>query len=196
MSSIANSVKNKARLFFAIELPQAVKDQLELLQQTHSPFSGRAVKPHNFHITLQFLGAVDRSTIHDLADSIESPQIKPFNLNIERFAYYPKTEIGCVEINQGQQQLKSLKKYINSSLSQAGFHFAKDKHEFRPHVTLSRECQPLGDIQKILDISFKAESFCLMESIQNEKGVYYEVLEEWPIYEPSIKEQFFGIRDS
>ncbi|RDX35297.1 RNA 2',3'-cyclic phosphodiesterase [Kangiella sp. HD9-110m-PIT-SAG06] len=195
MSSIANSVKNKARLFFAIELPQELKNQLELLQQTNPVFVGRTVKPHNFHITLQFLGSVDRQNIHDLADSIEIPGIKPFSAAISHHAYYPKTEIGCVEISEGKQKLKEIKSHINRCLANAGFHFAKDKHDFRPHITLYRECQALGDIEQLLTFDFPIESFCLMESVQNEKGVYYEVIEEWPVYEPSIKEQFFGIKD-
>lgn len=123
------------------------------------------------------------------------PGIKPFQLSIEHFAYYPKTEIGCVEIQEGKQRLKQLKTHINQCLANEGLHFGKDKHSFRPHVTLFRECQPLGDIQQMLELSAKVERFCLMESVQNEKGVYYEVLEEWPTYEPSIKEQFFGIKD-
>lgn len=195
MSSIANSVKNKARLFFAIELAQSVKNQLELLQQNDPVFVGRAVKPHNLHITLQFLGAVDRSQIHDLADAIEIPEIKPFQVKIERYAYYPGNEIGCVEVTQGKQQLKDIKTHINRSLANAGLHFSKDKHSFRPHITLFRECQPLGVLETPLDIQFKAQNFCLMESIQNNKGVYYEVIEDWPVYQPSIKEQFFGISD-
>lgn len=195
MSSIANSVKNKARLFFAIELSQDLKNKLEILQKSSPVFAGRPVKPHNFHLTLQFLGAVPHQDIHDLIDSIDTPNIKPFELSIDRYAYYPNTEIGCVEILEGKQHLKQLKTHINQCLASAGLHFSKDKHEFRPHITLFRESQPIGDILQPLDLSCKVERFCLMESVQNEKGVYYEVLEEWPVYEPSIKEQFFGIKD-
>jgi len=195
MSSIANSVKKKARLFFAIELPQATKNQLEKLQHTNPIFVGRAVKPHNFHITLQFLGDVEKSAIPDLIESIEIPQIKAFEVNIQQYAYYPKVEIGCVEINEGKQFLKALKKHINRSLLQNGFRFNKDKQEFRPHITLFRQCQPLGIIEQPLSLTFNVDKFCLMQSVQNNKGAYYEVLEEWPIYQPSIKEQFFGIQD-
>ncbi len=195
MSSITNSVKNKARLFFAIELTQELKNQLEVLQQTNPVFVGRPVKPHNFHITLQFLGSVERQLIHDLSDSIEIPEIKPFSVSIEHYAYYPKTEIGCVEVEKGKQELSAIKSHLSRCLANQGLHFAKDKHSFRPHITLYRECQPLGDIQQALNFELKVERFCLMESIQNDKGVYYEVLEEWPVYEPSIKEQFFGIKD-
>ncbi|GAA4361773.1 RNA 2',3'-cyclic phosphodiesterase [Kangiella marina] len=195
MPSIANSVKNKARLFFAVELDQATKNQLELLQHGNPVFTGRAVSPHNFHLTLQFLGAVDRQQLHDIAESIDVPSIKPFEISANHYAYYPNTEIGCVEINQGKAQLKNLKSHISRALASGGFRFPKDKHGFRPHITLFRECQPVGDIQQLLSLEFQVERFCLIESVQNEKGVYYEVIEEWPVYQPSIKEQFFGIKD-
>lgn len=195
MSSITNSVKKKARLFFAIELSQELKNQLEVLQQSNPVFVGRPVKPHNFHITLQFLGSVEHQLIHDLIDCVEIPGIKPFLGSIEHYAYYPKNEIGCVEVQKGKQRLSALKSHLSRCLANEGLYFAKDKHSFRPHITLYRECQPLGDIQQVLNLEFKVERFCLMESIQNDKGVYYEVLEEWPVYEPSIKEQFFGIKD-
>lgn len=198
MPSIANSVKNKARLFFAIELPQAVKNKLELMQQTNPVFSGRAVSPHNFHITLEFLGAIDPNLIHDLADAISIPAIKPFPVTIEPYAYYPKTEIGCIEVTQGKQTLKKIKDHINHCLANEGLHFAKGKHNFRPHTTLFRDCQPIDAIDQAIvqsiDLEFNVESFCLMQSHQNDKGVYYEVIDEWPVYEPSIKEQFFGIK--
>jgi len=194
MPSIANSVKNKARLFFAIELPQEIKNKLEIIQQTTPVFSGRAVSPHNFHITLEFLGAIDKNLLHDLADATSIPAIKPFPIAIERYAYYPKTEIGCVEVTQGKQTLKKIKEHINQCLASEGLHFAKSKHSFRPHVTLFRDCQPIDAIDQTIDLAFEVESFCLMQSHQNEKGVYYEVIEEWPVYEPSIKEQFFGIK--
>ena len=195
MSSITNSVKNKARLFFAIELTQALKNQLEILQQTNPVFVGRPIKPHNFHITLQFLGSVERQLIHDLIDSIKIPEIKPFSVSMEHYAFYPKAEVGCVEVQKGKQELSDIKSHLNRCLANEGIHFSKDKHSFRPHITLYRECQPLGDIQQALSLEFKVERFCLMESIQNDKGVYYEVIEELPVYEPSIKEQFFGIKE-
>lgn len=195
MSSIANSVKNKARLFFAIELSQSLKNQLELLQTSNPAFTGRAVSPHNFHITLQFLGAVTVNKIPDLIEAINIPHIKPFSLSLERYAYYPKTDIGCIEIIEGKQRLKEIKRHINSCLGYAGLAISKDNHSFRPHITLFRDCQPLLGLEKALDFECRVEAFCLMQSHQNDKGVYYEVLEEWPIYEPSIKEQFFGVKD-
>lgn len=194
MFSLTNSVKNKARLFFAIDISQSTKNQLEKIQQKNPVFAGRAVKVHNFHITLQFLGSLDRQKIPDLIDTIDSPGIKPFSLSLERYAYYPKAEVGCIEVVQGKDKLKEVRKRINQSIAQEGFFAPKEKHGFRPHVTLFRDCQPVGDLQQTLGIELKAEHFCLMESVQNEKGVYYEVLEEWPLYQPSIKEQFFGIK--
>ncbi len=195
MSSIANSGKKMARLFFAIELPQPLKNQLELLQQTNPVFLGRAVKVHNFHITLQFLGAIAPDDIDDLIEAIQIPSIKPFSASIDHYAYYPKNEIGCVEIVEGKQQLSDLKEHINRCLANAGQHFAKDRHSFKPHVTLFRDCQPVADIERLVDLNFEIDHFCLMQSHQNHKGIYYEVLEEWPTYEPSIKEQLFGIKE-
>lgn len=194
MFSIANSVKNKARLFFAIDIPQNTKYRLEKIQQNNPAFAGHAVKVHNFHITLQFLGSLDRQKIPDLIDTIDSPGIKPFSLSLEHYAYYPKAEVGCIEVVQGKDKLKEARKHINQSIAQEGFYAPKEKHGFRPHVTLFRECQPITDLQQILAIELKVEGFSLMESVQNEKGVYYKVLEEWPLYQPSLKEQFFGFK--
>ncbi|AOE50750.1 RNA 2',3'-cyclic phosphodiesterase [Kangiella sediminilitoris] len=195
MSSIANSGKNMARLFFAIDLPQHLKNKLELLQQTNPAFMGRAVNPHNFHITLQFLGSVAPDTVDEIIEAVSIPGIRPFSTSIERYAYYPKNEVGCVEVSQGNLKLKDLKNHISRCLADAGLHFAKDRHSFRPHVTLFRECQALSEIEQALDLSFTVDHFCLMQSHQNHKGVYYEVIEEWDTYEPTVKEQFFGIKD-
>ncbi len=193
MPSITKSDKNMTRLFFAIDLPQAFKNQLELLQK-QCPFAGRAVSPHNFHITLLFLGEFPRNQLDDILDSIEVPAIKPFQLQLNQFAYYPKAEVGCLEIVPNEP-LTDLHQHISRNLKQSGIHIKQTTKPFRPHITLYRDAIVQSDISNSVDYQLKVDHFCLMESQFNQKGVYYEVIEEWPTYEPTIKEQFFGIKD-
>lgn len=193
MPSIAKSDKNMARLFFAIDLPQELKNQLELLQKM-CPFAGRPVSPHNFHITLLFLGEVSRHQLDDILEAIEIPAIKPFEIELRQFAYFPKAEVGCLEI-EPNEQLIQLHQHINRKLKQSGIHIKQSGKPFRPHITLFRDATVQSEITQTVDFELNVDHFCLMESQFNQKGVYYEVVEEWPTYEPTIKEQFFGIKD-
>lgn len=192
MPSIAKSDKNMTRLFFAIDLPQDLKNQLELLQR-QCPFVGRAVSPHNFHITLLFLGEFPRNQLDDVLDAIEIPDIKPFKVQLHHFAFYPKAEVGCLEI-VANEPLIELHQHISRNLKQAGIHIKQSTKPFRPHITLYRDATVQSDISHSVDYQLTVDHFCLMESQFNQKGVYYEVIEEWPTYEPTIKEQFFGIK--
>lgn len=182
-----------ARLFFAIELPQELKNQLELLQKM-CPFAGRPVSPHNFHITLLFLGEISHHQLHDVLDAIEIPAIKPFQIELKQFAFYPKAEVGCIEV-AANDELMQLHQHISRNLKQAGIHIKQSSKPFRPHITLFRDATVQSEITQTASYSLEVDRFCLMESQFNQKGVYYEVIEEWPTYEPSIKEQFFGIKD-
>ena len=193
MPSIAKSDKNMARLFFAVEIPQALRNQLELVQNS-SPFTGRAVSPHNFHITLLFLGEVSRHQLDDILEAIEVPGIKPFTVGLQQFAYYPRAEVGCLEVISSAQLIQ-LHQHIQRNLKQAGIHIKQSSKPFRPHITLFRDATVQSEITQTVDYELTIDHFCLMESQFNQKGVYYEVLEEWPTYEPTIKEQFFGIKD-
>ena len=193
MPSIAKSDKNMARLFFAIELPQELKNQLELLQKM-CPFAGRPVSPHIFHITLLFLGEISHHQLHDVLDAIEIPAIKPFQIELKQFAFYPKAEVGCIEV-AANDELMQLHQHISRNLKQAGIHIKQSSKPFRPHITLFRDATVQSEITQTASYSLEVDRFCLMESQFNQKGVYYEVIEEWPTYEPSIKEQFFGIKD-
>jgi 2'-5' RNA ligase len=60
------------RLFFAIDLPDNVKaaaaEIIAPLKKTFSHPDNRWVKPENFHVTLQFLAAVDPLDILKLID--------------------------------------------------------------------------------------------------------------------------------
>lgn len=193
MPSIAKSDKNMARLFFAIALPQDLRNQLELLQKM-CPFTGRPVSPHNFHITLLFLGELSRTQLDNIIEAIEIPAIKPFQIELNQFAYYPKAEVGCLEVAPSEQ-LTELHQHISRNLKQAGIHFKQSTKPFLPHITLYRDATINAEISQSVHHQLKIDHFCLMESQFNQKGVYYEVIEEWPTYEPTIKEQFFGIKD-
>jgi len=193
MPSLTKSDKNMTRLFFAIELPQELKNQLELLQR-QCPFTGRPVSPHNFHITLLFLGELPDSQLVGILEAIEVPEIKPFEIELKQFAYYPKAEVGCLEVTPNEQLIE-LHQHIRRNLKQAGIHIKLPNKPFRPHITLYRDATVQSDISNNVDYQLKVAHFCLMESQFNQKGVYYEVVEEWPTYEPTIKEQFFGIKD-
>lgn len=193
MPSLTKSDKNMTRLFFAIDLPQELKNQLELLQRL-CPFAGRPVSPHNFHITLLFLGEFPRNQLDDFLEAIDVPAIKPFEIQLNQFAYYPKAEVGCLEVTPNDQ-LTALHQHISRNLKQADIHIKQSTKPFRPHITLYRNATIQSEITESVYHQLKVDHFCLMESQFNQKGVYYEIVEEWPTYEPTIKEQFFGIKD-
>ncbi|NVK21861.1 MAG: RNA 2',3'-cyclic phosphodiesterase [Kangiellaceae bacterium] len=180
-----------ARLFFAIDLAQNTKDYLEKIQRQHH-FLGHPISPHNFHITLKFLGYLPQDRIEELIDAITIPQIQPFQIQLSSLAYYPKAQIGCIEPNEGSAQLLELRNRILNNLATKKFPFKKDKNNYRPHVSLYRQCTPNTDLSTRYKFVAEVRSFSLMQSLFNDKGVYYHTIEEWPIYQPSLKEKILG----
>lgn len=195
MSKMAKSNKNMARLFFAVDLPQNIKDKLSIIQQ-QKPFLGRAVNPHNFHLTLKFLGNCDPEQTDELMDSTTIPQINPFSAFFEQLIYFTHTDIGAIAPKIIPTPLLQLRTHIVQNISQTTLPKSKEKFSYQPHITLFRDCIAPTELSEHpeakTNIELTINNFCLMQSINNSKGVYYKTLAEWPIYQPNLKISFSG----
>lgn len=191
-----NKIKSPTRLFFAVELAPQIKTELLTLQDSFSELTATPVSPDNFHITLCFLGNATERQVEAILDNFVSLSIAPFEVKLSHFIYWPKPEIIALSIQDQTNKLNQCKKQIEKQLSQLNF-FSYDKKEFIPHITLLRNVEPPLKDNKILEQPFptkpiKVEQISLIQSQTNQHGVHYQILEEWQLRSPSIKQQLLG----
>ena len=66
------------RLFIAVDVSDAVKQELERLQNHLSDYRLNFSKPENLHLTLKFLGDCDTNVKDCVIDSLKQVKFSPF----------------------------------------------------------------------------------------------------------------------
>ncbi|MCF7845277.1 MAG: RNA 2',3'-cyclic phosphodiesterase [Candidatus Pacebacteria bacterium] len=170
------------RAFIAITLPREVRERLkEKQEEIKMLLEGDSVKwveEENLHITLLFLGVVKNK--EKLIEKLKKVDQSSFSVEIEEVCYFPedKREAKMIWANVNDKEIKNLLEKIDDSL------------EITPHITLGRirrwewqkmSLEAVPDIEDYLGVSFKVESFSLIESKTRRKGPDYDIIEEFKL---------------
>jgi 2'-5' RNA ligase len=122
------------RLFAAIELPEAVRVQLTALQ--NGVPGARWVPPENLHLTLAFLGELDRHAAEDVDSAFAAIGARPFDLTLRAVGLFgapPRVLWAGVERSQ---PLLHLAEKVMTAAMRTGVDL--DRRKFASHVTLAR----------------------------------------------------------
>lgn len=176
----------RLRLFFGLEVPQSVKQQLLAIQR---PVVGaRWQRADQLHLTLVFLGSVEAQQLPDIRDAARNPPVKPFDLAVSGIGCFghpehPKNLWAGV---QPVEELAELQGVLGHRLASCGF--GQDKPIFRPHITLARFKRTSGSVADLLQDHeglvtdpFPVDRFALFESTQGQHGSIYRIVETFPL---------------
>jgi len=133
------------RLFVAISVPDAVKDEMEKAQrEMHSALPGgfmRWTKREQFHLTLKFLGNVAEARVAELVETLRKTcvQFKAMQLLAERVGFFPDARFPRV-VWAGVRDEKEGLPRLQGMIEAATKDFTGEKAEkrFTGHVTLAR----------------------------------------------------------
>lgn len=179
----------KLRLFFGLELPDAIKQRLLTIQQ---PVAGaRWQRVDQLHLTLAFLGSVEAQRLPDICDAARNLAVEPFDLAV--------TGVGCFghpdrpkNLWAGVQPVEELAGLHDELLQRlAACGFGQEKRTFRPHITLSRFRKEPGSVRELLREhqavhagTFSVNQVALFESVCGEQGSVYQIIERFPLAGP------------
>ena len=134
----------RVRLFLAVELPREIKEALDRIV-TDVRGAGirglRAVNPEGIHLTLKFLGEVERSRIEHIVDEVRrvARAHQPFTLELEGLGGFPSRGAPralWVGVTGDTEPMLALQRELEEALEPLGF--SKERREFRPHLTFAR----------------------------------------------------------
>lgn len=169
-----------ARLFFAAwpapEVQRALGDIAELAKRE---CGGRAVPAHNIHLTLVFLGDQPRervAALETLAAAIRAPR---FAMSVERLEYWRHNRILWAGLEESPPALQTLVDRLRQALVAAGFLF--DQRPYVPHVTLLRNARRAPVNGRCAAVAWPVDGLALVESVQRDRGMVYQVLYNWPL---------------
>lgn len=170
------------RTFIAIELEEEVKAHLAEVQAETQKLcrKGNFTPKENFHLTLHFLGEVQKEDLEYLQEAIyeTARRNRPFTLTLDRIGFFPRGNKGILWAGlEKSSQLQRLFSTLEKSLEQQGF--AREKKGMSPHITLGREVEPhrsFAEIQREIKpkpMRISVKSISLMESVRRGPKLVY-----------------------
>ena len=125
-----------ARLFVALDLPDDIKQSLEIL--TRGLGDVRWLAPEQQHLTLRFIGELDNGRVNDVAEALSLVPGIPFEVSLKGLGHFPprgEPRVLWVGV-ESSGELKRLKRRIDRALLQASL--PPEARKFAPHVTIAR----------------------------------------------------------
>src|SRR3989338_3720759 len=175
-------IKNSsvARVFFAL-WPEALARRAlhTLTMEYQSRCEARAMGADTLHMTLLFLGEIERACLPRLIQTADKVSAPAFGFILERLSFWQHNRISYAAPLEKIPALCQLVTALQQELIAAGFWF--DNHEFNPHVTLLRRVGHVLESQAITPIMWWVDSFVLVESVMTDRGVHYQILQKWPL---------------
>jgi 2'-5' RNA ligase len=195
------------RLFVALEIPSAVRDNLaaflsemRALTEKLGERRVRWVRPENLHVTLKFIGEVADTKLADIRTALSSvPSVAPIDVRFRGLGFFPNENRPTVLWAglDASPHLSTFAGDIDGALTAMGI--AREKRAFVPHLTLARFAAPFlheklrAAIQKNGERafgSFQASEFHLIESKLKPSGAEYTSLTSFRLdWRPEAKWQ-------
>lgn len=192
------------RLFVALEIPAAVRDNLaafikemqsgafrDMRDVSQPPVEKRVrwVSPENLHVTLKFIGEVPDAKLEGIRAALSTVRTDmPVELQFRGLAFFPDENLPTVlwTTVKASTNLQSLATDIDRTLATQGI--AKEKRTFVPHLTLARFLPP-GLNEKLLTAIhkngqrefeiFQTHEFQLIKSKLEAAGAEYTTLQSF-----------------
>ena len=172
--------KKSHRLFFALwPSGQVRRSIVDTAAPLISQFKGRIIQPQNLHITLRFIGQVTEETKRCMHTAAQSVSGKPFDVKLDHLGYFKRAKILWIGPKQLPDDLVHLHQSLGEALSFCGYE--TEERKYNPHISLMRKCARPESVPHELAISLTINEFVLVESIQTESGVNYQVIERYPL---------------
>lgn len=177
-----------SRLFVAVGLPDETRHDLAALL-SHVEIPGKRVAPGDWHLTLQFIGAANDSTMDRLVHELDrASRGEAFRMRWEGFGAFPrdaKATVMWLGVGDGASELERLADVVAGAVAGAGIE--PDERPFRPHLTLSR-IRPPCDIAELIataepiGVGMRCGAVSLMAShLQRPRGARYQEIERFPL---------------
>ena len=174
------------RLFVAIRPPQLVRRQLLDLMG-----GVRGAKWHSedqLHLTLRFIGEVDRHAAADVHTALGSVLHPRFELRLSGLGAFDRRGQATV-LWAGvtpAEPLKALHKKVDQAIVRVGLE--PEHRAYHPHITLARIARGGGPVQPLIEETggissrpFPVEEFRLYESHLAASGAIHSLIERYPL---------------
>ncbi|MCP4004034.1 MAG: RNA 2',3'-cyclic phosphodiesterase [bacterium] len=179
------------RTFIAVPLPESVRDSAaEALADARVALGERArwTPAENLHLTLKFLGDVDRDQLPKLIQRLQAKLagVAVFEAALGGLGAFPNAREASVlwlGVTTGLSDLAKLARKVDAASKVVGV--AREKRPFRAHLTLARLRTPERvDVERMKapeEVPFRVEQVILYESRLSPDGARHVPLAHLPL---------------
>jgi RNA 2',3'-cyclic 3'-phosphodiesterase len=142
------------------------------------------------HLTLRFVGEVDRPAGDDLAAALDHVRLERFSIALNGIGKFERHRTGVLWAGvQPKNHLKALAAKVERACQSAGLE--PERRAFHPHITLARWKGKVS-LDRFLKSNaglasdpWEVAEFILYESRLGRDGAHYEAVESYPLVEPA-----------
>ena len=172
------------RLFVAIRPPADIRRTL--LATMGGVPGARWQNDEQLHITLRFIGEVDRHCANDLAAALNEIHFQPFDIALAGLGQFErKGRMDTLWAGvQPRDAITQLHQRIDRACIRIGL--PPDERAYLPHITLARFGRSAGSIADFMayhgsltGTPFTVDSFALFESHMGHDGATYHMMERY-----------------
>ena len=174
------------RLFVAIRPPEEVRD-LMIDAMDDSP-ALRWVGDEQLHLTLRFIGEVERPIANDIAAALDRLRSPAFGLRLNGVGKFERRNGGALWAGvEPKEPVVSLAGKVERALQQVGLE--PEHRAFSPHITLARWNRRNAEavdafLRRNSDLHserFEVDRFILFESKLSRHGAHYLEIAAFPL---------------
>lgn len=174
------------RLFVAIRPPAAIRSVM--LGAMGGIGGARWQSEDQLHLTLRFIGEVDRHVAGDIHAALGTVHQASFEIALNGVGHFDRSgwpDAVWAGVTP-QAPLHALHKKVDAALGRVGV--APDRRAFLPHITLARlrrSSGPVGDFMEqaggLSSAPFAIDCFALFESDLTVSGAVYSLVERYAL---------------
>ena len=174
------------RLFVGIRPPEDVIDLLIDAMDDSADF--RWQDEGQLHLTLRFIGEVQRPVANDIADTLTRVRAEPFQLRINGVGRFEQRSSGALWAGvEPKTDVAALAAKVERMCQEVGLE--PERRAFHPHITLARwKGRRTREVQDFLErraglhsSPFEVDRFVLFESRLSRHGAHYEEVGSYPL---------------
>ena len=173
------------RLFVAIRPPEDIREQLLDLMEGVPDM--RWQRDEQLHLTLRFIGEVDRPIGEDLAMALDRIRFDELGLSLDGVGQFEKRRHGALWAGVWpKDQLKLLNAKVERACQSAGLE--PERRAYHPHITLARWKGKAPLLGRFLELHggltsdpWDVGEFILYESRLGHEGAHYEPVVTYPL---------------
>ena len=174
------------RLFVALRPPAAVRDHC-LATMEAGPPGWAWQSEEQLHVTLRFIGEVERPLAEDIAVALSSIRAPRTEFGLHGVGFFDQGRQGVLFARAvPREPLEALHKKVDRALLSAGVE--PERRAFLPHITLARRrknaVEPSNWLEAHAALSAPPEEvgeFILYESLLGQDGAHYVPVVEYPL---------------